>query len=93
MLPWYWTGRQLGLFWLAAGAVVLLLLAVPVARRAGTGSSFFWLIPYPESLPGLLRTLGIIFTSRPLEATALLVVPALSLGVTLLWLLAQLWRR
>jgi hypothetical protein len=88
MSPFSWSLRQLALAWLVALGASLLLLALGTFSRPAEWR-FFWLLPYRGGLLGKLEVAGEFvrqfFTARPLEATALVAIPALALFLTACW--------
>jgi hypothetical protein len=86
-----WSFQQLATFWVAAVACATLLFILG-GRLQPRPDKFFWLLPAHSPLQGVWVLSVALFRDRPLQATALVIIPLLTVGITLAWLAARLLR-
>ena len=77
--------RPLAILWLGAFSVSAALLLVGL-RQSSTGWDLTVALPYSITPAALWHTLAAVFIARPLESTALIMVPFLTLVATLVCL-------
>ena len=88
-----WTWRDIVQLWLGALAASLLLLAIQFAifyhGVVTKKTKFFWLLPYPGTLGGVVALTRLLARGRPLIAAALYGVPGVALALTVYWMLSR----
>jgi hypothetical protein len=76
--------------WLGALAASLTLVVVQLllfyGRAVAKNTKFFWLLPYPGTVGGMLALMSAVAKRAPLIAVALFVIPSIALVVTLYWM-------
>jgi hypothetical protein len=84
-----WTWQTVALLWVGALTASVVLIAVQLfifyRRAVAKNTKFFWLLPCPGSVAGVVGLLRAVARRAPLIAVAVYVVPAVALLVTIMW--------
>ena len=84
-----WTWRDILQFWIGALAASLSLVITQIVLFYRRKPKFFWLLPYPGTVAGVVALTRAVTKHAPLIAVALFVIPGFALVATLYWMVGR----
>ena len=88
-----WSWQTIVQLWIGALVASLTLIVVQVLvlyrRAAARNTKFFWLLPYPGNVAGVVALTRVLARHAPLAAVGVSAVLAVALALTLAWALTR----